>query len=379
MDCNYAPVESVKPTTNTYVPQYQPTTKTETVNPVFAADTVCLGNVPSPYETYSAASVAAPKTTEVFDISKYYTIPESEVIPKLAQVRNTINNTDLSAKEDIEKYNWIESKFADSFGENFLLARNLNLPSSMFYMISVEYTNILNKHFDDPQQVNRVRLYGDASTDEIKAAIRNKYPNTLSNSDVFAMSYEMQDVGVLENAAQAVTRADGSVRFIDSISLLRHYVRRMTQDLNDLNSLTMEERDRLWQNLLNNPVNPQRLFYMYNLWVATGLGEPSEDIKNFLIDYLGGIMGEDGLFILEGRGKGGYCPNYAEAILREMDEYEAFIASRLRMIDNVVLPGPPPGTGTQEDDDKVKPKEPGEGGGEPKEDDGGGEQSNPYD
>jgi len=391
MDFSTTPVENVPIVHNTYTPEINPVYNTDpvdSINPVFAPDTVSLGNVESPYETYSPppiAPVTTPEVTGDFDVGSYYPISEEEVIPKLRELRQIIGGTDLTAKTELETYNLIENQFIDAFGKDFLIARELNLPSSMFYIIGVEYANTLSKYIDDPAQVNRTRLYGDAGTEEIQNTIRAKYPETLTNRDLFKMVHEMRDAGVLEIATHTFVGADGTVRQIDMLSLLRSYTRHSTQDSDELlSSLSFEERDIRWINIFDSPVNKQFLMLLYNLFASNSRAAVSNSVSSFITNFLGGVQGDDGLFILNpNQGSGhvndneldfgheeyfgheehvghgehvdheehvGHEPEHGneqtdgsgeahdysaliDMILREKAEYDDLISSRLRMID----------------------------------------------
>jgi len=269
-------------------------------------------------------------------LNEYYPITECEVIQSLSNVRHIINNTDMSGKNDIEKYDFIESKFIDKFGSDFMMARNLSLPSSLFYLIGVEFTDTLARHIDNPEAVNRERLYGDKSTDDIQNAIRDKYPNDsdLTNRDLFLMVNEMRNSGVLDSESLRSVGAKNTKRMIDTLSHLRSYIRFSTRDENyNITPMSIEERDKKWLSMMSQRVNFEELLYMYNIWKASGKVDLSEDVASFLVKHIGGDLNEDGYFVLPG---GGTDPCYEQMLtllLNEMDEYDNLVRDRMALID----------------------------------------------
>jgi len=361
--------------------QNQPIQCVEAPNPVFQKDSVTIGEVESPYQTYSAPSVTKPESAEVFDIGRYYTIAEEEVIPKIREVRHIVNNADLSGKTDVEKYGWIEDQFADAFGSDFMMAKNLSLPSTMYYMIGIEFSDTLNRLIEDPAQVNRTRLYGDKSTEEIQNTIREKYPDTLANRDLFLMVNEMRNTGVLDADSLRSLGTEATNGIIDTLTLLRSYAKLSTQNSNDeIGSLTLEERDKRWMSMLDKPVNIDNLLRLYNSWSQDNRFSMGADTASFLTNFLGGVKGSDGLFevnnngnsqgevnsnngpvyinFIGGAGGGGgliqidYNPSRNAGVdtngshneedwskmlsmmLKGMDEYEDLIRSRMQLIDS---------------------------------------------
>jgi len=329
--------------------QCQPVQSAEEINPVFTNDIVSIGEVESPYQTYSATSVAKPESTGVFDIGSHYSISEEEVIPSIREVRSTINNTDLSEKTDVEKYDWIENKFVESFGSDFMMAHNLNLPSSMYYLIGVEYTDTLSKFISDPEQVNRQRLYGDATTTEIQNKIRDEYPETLTNGDLFLMVNDMRNAGVLDGNSLRSIGIEGTQRVLDTLGLIKSYSIYNTQAFNgEVRPLSIEDRDKRWMRILDDPVKVNNLLRLYNEWTKSGKVALDKETADFLVDFMGGKLGSDGLFILESF-HGGINGNihgigYGERkeidwdalldqLLKEMDAHEEFVRGRMALID----------------------------------------------
>jgi len=256
------------------------------------------------YPAPSAPPVTKPsEPAEAFYIDKYYSISESEVIQGIRDVRKIINAEDLSAKTDIEKYTWIEKQFIDAFGEDFMMARNLSMPSSMFYMIGIEFNDTINRLIEEPAQVNRERLFGDKSTEDIQKSIRDKFPEVLTNRDLFLMVNEMRNSGVLDADSLRQIGKEGANNIFDTLNLLRSYAKISTQNSDDeIGKLTLEERDRRWASILNNPVNLNTLMRLYNAWSQDGRFSMGSDIASFIANFLGGEKDENGLFIINNHG-----------------------------------------------------------------------------
>ena len=301
-------VQNVQTETPVYVPSYQPVQETQPVNPVFSPDVVSIGEVASPYETYAppaapSAPPAPPESSGVFNIGSFYPIPEDKVVPTIREVRHHINNTDMSAKTDVEKYEFVEGAFTDAFGKDFLMAKNLSLPSSMFYMIGIEFNDTINRLIEEPAQVNRERLFGDKSTEDIQKSIRDKFPEVLTNRDLFLMVNEMRNSGVLDADSLRQIGKEGANNIFDTLNLLRSYAKISTQNSDDeIGKLTLEERDRRWASILNNPVNLNTLMRLYNAWSQDGRFSMGSDIASFIANFLGGEKDENGLFIINNHG-----------------------------------------------------------------------------
>jgi len=239
-------------------------------------------------------------TAEPSYVSKYYPIPEDEVVSKIVEVRHIINNENMATKTDIEKYDFIENKFIDAFGKDFMIARDLNLPTSMFYMIGVEFNSTLGKHIENPEQTNRIRLHGNASTENIQEKIRESYPPELTNRDLFNMVGQMRSEGVLDTATVRSPNA-GSKPVMDTLAFLKNYARYLTMPKNNRHQvLSMQERDASWASMLDKPVNTYDLPRTYNVWVERGRVAVGADAAPFMVKFMGEELGADGKFILPG-------------------------------------------------------------------------------
>ncbi|MCL2661738.1 MAG: hypothetical protein FWE83_00205 [Oscillospiraceae bacterium] len=298
-------------------------------------------SAPAVQNTYPMNSIPPViKTQEASEteyISKYYTIPESQVVPKIIEVRQIINSTDMTGKTDAEKYNFIENRFVDAFGKDFMMARNLFLPSSMFYMIGVEFNDTLGRHIENPEQVNRQRLHGDAGSETIQNNIRNNFPADLTNRDLILMVNQMRSEGVLDvNTVRSVGN-DGARRIMDTFAVLRNYIRYSTKsnDEGGLGSLSAAERDRRWINMLDRPVNSGQLFNTFNVWKQYGRMDICPNTTNFFVDHMGAKLGPDGYFIVEGPPSSGdtvWWDKFFDMMFGEFAEYDAMIRDRMDMI-----------------------------------------------
>jgi hypothetical protein len=366
---NYC-VTYVSPVNTAYVPQYPPITSNEEDNSSFQgvlADSICKATPPSPdapppYQAYSESPAAAVYETVCVNVnntcpidsvppviktqepagpsyvSKYYPITEAEVIPKIIEVRHIINNENLAAKTEIERYNFIENRFVDAFGKDFMIARDLFLPSSMYYMIGVEFNDTLSRHIENPEQVNRQRLHGNASTEAIQDKIRDSFPADLTNGDLFRMVGQMRNEGVLDASSVRSVGEEGSRRLMDTLSVLKNYARYSVMPKDNLHKpLSLADRDSRWTNLLNKPVNLNYLLGTFNVWKIYDRVDIGEDTANFLVNHMGGILQENGLFVT-------YLPididwnSLMDMMFAEFEEYDALVRDRLNEIDAMFNP-----------------------------------------
>jgi len=343
----YSPADVVTYNTAAHVPAVETVPVTEpapppavyTTSPAAAAAAAEAAAPPAAAEVKAPAAPATPPAPPAAEASaaasvlgSHYPVTEAEVIPKIRELRYIINNTDMSGKTDVEKYDIIEQRFKDSFGNEFMMARNLNLPSSTYYIIGIEFTDTLRKHIDDPEQVNRVRLYGDADAGKIQESIREKYPSSMTNRDMFMMVNEMRNSGVLDNNSLRVL---GGREVMDTLSLLKSYIRYNPKDFNEgLRPLSLADRDKQWMNLMNRPFESIPLMRMYNEWMERDLATHGKDSAPFIVNHLGGEMCGAGYFIIPGSGcDGNDWVGFLTQILNEMDEYEEHIRALMQAID----------------------------------------------
>jgi len=289
---------------------------------------------PTPHMDSIPPVITLQETAGSSYVSQYYPIPESEAIPKLAEVRHIINSEDFSAKTNTEIYEFIENRFIEAFGNDFLIARNLNMASSMFYMVGVEFDNNLRNHIPNPEQTNRERLYGDASTDAIQDKIRSSYPAELSHRDIFMMVHEMRNAGVLDAPSAGTTGADGR-RIMDTLGILKHHVRYKAQPSGHNNPLSLAERERLWVDMLNKRVGDSNLRDTFNVWKERGRVNIGQDAAQFLVKFMNGVLGPDGLFVGGPRindDDDGWWETFLDNVFDDFSEYDDLISSRMDAI-----------------------------------------------
>jgi hypothetical protein len=71
------------------------------------------------------ASMPAVSSVKTFDIRSYYTMPPEDVKPLARELSEELHNTDFSGKTGVEVYEYIESKYKEVFGEDFMIAHSL--------------------------------------------------------------------------------------------------------------------------------------------------------------------------------------------------------------------------------------------------------------
>jgi len=294
-------------------------------------------SAPPPMDSVPPVIMSAPVESETSYISKYYPIEETEVVGKIVEVRQIINSQDLSGKTDIEKYDYIENRFIDTFGKDFMMARDLYLPSSMFYMIGVEFSDALGRHIQNPEQVNRQRLHGDATAAEIQDKIRSNYSADMTNRDLILMVNQMRNEGVLDIDSVRSLGEAGARKLMDTLATVKKYMRYSTKssEQGGTAAMSLAERDRNWVAILDKPVNLHQLLATYNVWKQYGKVDIGQDSAPFLVKHMGGVLGSDGMFIIDAPSDGdtAWWERYMNLLLSELDEYNDLIRSRMAMID----------------------------------------------
>ena len=270
-------------------------------NLAFKANGANIESVAAPYiaqafttPTSTAATNASSKEpVEPFNINDYYTIPESEVWSKVFQVKQMIRDTDLSNMTDVEAYDFVEKQFIEAFGENFLLAQILGMTSSksMYAVIGFSFGQMLH-HIFGPEgrdvsvgTVNRERLYGDASLDEIHDSIRASYPDTLTHLDILLMHYEMKSVGLFDSEdTWDLTPGRSGYGARNCLA-------------GAISSLAHGNPNKPWEIMLHMPVDLSKLFGWYNMWQWQGNLDASTSLKEFMTKTLSGQFDEKGWLI----------------------------------------------------------------------------------
>ena len=260
-------------------------------------DNLRANNLSAPFQAQAFSATSTAQAREPFDIRNYYTMPEEEVWENLLDVNRRIRNNDFSGMTDAEAYGWIESQYVETFGENFSMARDLNVLGTMYHGIGASFRSIVAEHFGTlgvsgaigvRHTINRERLYGDASLDEIHDIIRAKYPENLTYRDLALMHAEMRDVGIFDGEHNWSAPGKGEIGVSGLIlglswDLSMHY-------------------GRTWESMLNDPVDMSKVFGQYNMWMWTGRHAHSPEMTNFMVRTLGGELDDRGWL------KGGVLP-----------------------------------------------------------------------
>jgi len=276
--------------TNTLAKQYQPAISTQATNPFFRKDSLSLGNAGSPYQTYAPpvrasaytlASASAAAVLQSWRIEDHYPIDEADVQPMVREIYQELKNTDFSGMSSIEKYTYIENKYIEAFGEDFMMADALKLQGE-FWRIGSGFRTTLGYHFGGDyeafSQVNRIRLYGDMSTGEIQELIKAKYPKELTNRELCLMWSEMEMVGVVPPNI--------------SSTMLSNY----STDFAGFNEATNSTDKNRWLDALDKKANLSMLFGAYNIAEMSMSGHKMGiEARNFLVNVLGARLNEKGL------------------------------------------------------------------------------------
>jgi hypothetical protein len=318
----------------------------QSTNIVFGRSSTSVGMVATQFQSQNAVfSVGKPRAGfENWCISDHYKVPLEEVLPTLKQLRQELESKDFHGMTDFEIYEYIENRFIQTFGEDFRMAQHLGLDDPIsncpeflnfnnklvigafsgneetsaffasldrnnrveipehiqkqmtlqhsynFRHIANTFDYILQGHFGDyvggpnfTRDVNRARLFGDMSRDEIMDTIRAKYPENLTYRDLALMTGEMYDVGVLGSrwggfGDYAEYNPDGSLK------------RMLSQN---------EHNENIIKNL-NLPIRISDLVKGYNYVVqhlrrGESMPQGMLESRDFLIKYLGAVMGPNGL------------------------------------------------------------------------------------
>jgi len=243
-----------------------------------------------------ATTAASKAPIEPFNIDDYYSIPESVVWGTIFIVKSIIRDTDMSGMTDIEAYDFIEQQYIDAFGENFRMARILQMPTSMtmYAAIGFSFTESLAEHFGVTGErgsflaiydINRERLFGDAADDEIYNYIRAKYPETLTHHDFILMHDEMRMVGLFNDDARWSPPPG------------RNGYGLFTCLPGRILGMANNHPDIPWEINLHKPINIPYVFGGYNMWQWQGDYDASPMLTEFIKNIFGGVLDERGWFI----------------------------------------------------------------------------------
>jgi len=182
----------------------------------------------------------------------------------------------LSEMSDIEAYKFIEAQFLAVFGDDFMTGWNLNLGADNWLGVEGEWLRVgrnfqsaIVAHFGHPNTanaVNRKRLFGDKSDAEIKQTIMDRYPRNISNRELAMMHGEMLAVGLLDSPLGWIPTNKAGVC---ATWLIDIYSR---------------EFGSAWADMLDEPVDWNKLFSRYNEWSQTGIHVFSPKLTDLLKD-----------------------------------------------------------------------------------------------
>jgi len=310
MNINQVTANDAALTVNKAAKQYKPVYGTLSTNSVFRSDSLSLGNVDSPYQTYSTNNIAsaysatpATRANQPFNISNYYTMPPKEASQMLRLLQEEIFNTDFSDMSGLETYEYIESKYIEAFGKDFLVGSHLLGPVYVsgsnlseadkentnyayvrigqdFY--AAVYYHTLKDRISEGSffDINRKRLYGDMSNGEIMDAVKAKYPQPLNNRSLALIEGDLYSIGITSIGVGAYAAAlilrpgeDGTYDTVPPWTVL-------------------EER---WTKLLDDPADLQLLCAVNNELLSDAPDNPWFLQIRDLIAKLGATIGSDGL------------------------------------------------------------------------------------
>jgi hypothetical protein len=238
-----------------------------------------------------------PDSTGLHNMRAYFDIPVArENVPFEAQRLHDLitGSADLSGKTDKEAFAWIERQFVEVFGEDWLMERHLpggrqqGVPAAD---ISWHFTRAVNHRLETDSSfvrnaINRERLFGDKSNDEIQDTIRAKFPETMTYRDLALMIGKMADVGLFDTSSQNpswLPAGKGEV-----------CVRGMFHWPSEHMSV-----GRTWEEMADEPANLARFFGEINERLSTGRHVLNPQASSFL-RIIGARFDENGM-IMGGR------------------------------------------------------------------------------
>ena len=192
-----------------------------TAGSVNARDNI-LDTIAQARATTAPALSAKPSVlaAEPFDIRAYYSMPPEEVAPRARELSEELHGTDFTGMTGVEVYEYIENRYKEVFGDDFMMAHSLlgflyntgeyytgmnpnRSSNEQFMIIGSDFygaVNSLTLHLRSkdtpPTEINRARLYGNKSSGEIMDAIIAKYPQPPTNRSLALMNEELYSVGL---------------------------------------------------------------------------------------------------------------------------------------------------------------------------------------
>jgi hypothetical protein len=241
-------------------------------------------------------AIPAGALREQFNIQNHYAIPPEEVKSLLIKLEEEISNADFSDLSKKEIYEWIENKFIEAFGEDFMMGFNLFLiiPSSGMFnnpnrvMSNYEYIDIGHAFnelvsnsigFGEMQKVNRERLYGNKSDMEVIDAIIAKHPDRLTNRCLALITAEMKSVGINDNIGFGM------------------YVEKLLEKSGSSTMSGWSDYEETWNSLLNKPANVQQMAFSHNKAMEDEPKNPHVLRVRDILIKLGAELGPNGYFL----------------------------------------------------------------------------------
>ena len=304
--------------------QLPPIVSQQSVHPAFQKDMQGSGKISSPFQANALTSAinqsdlrgsilssitqsrvtaaqvfnAAPAgaVREKFNIQNHYHIPPEDVKPILDRLQEEIRNTNLSVMSKQQAYEWIENKFIEAFGNDFMIGFNLlqvipgfdmsNNPNRA--MSNYEYVDIGHIFndlvsnsigFGEMQKINRERLYGNKSDMEVVDAIIAKHPMRLTNRCLAMITVEMHSVGITDDI--------GFSKYVDLLF----------EKSGDSAMSQWTDFEDVWNSLLNKPANVQEMAFLHNGALRDNPKDPFVLRVRDILVKLGAELGPNGFFL----------------------------------------------------------------------------------
>jgi hypothetical protein len=255
-------------------------------NPVFATDTVSLGNVELEYSTYSANPVSDAAKTEL--AVSYKNMSDEEIRAKLNEIKKAEAAADYTGMSDVEIYSAVEKRYSDAFGDDYWIDNAACLSAFKIGATIVSSRNQeLNRQFGGNYNriyaINRQRLFGDVLAADVISEIRSKYPLSLTNRDLFVMGKELESVGVADgmNGMLLMYQADALQN--------AGYREGNVVDAND-------NFTHFWESMLDKPANVSWMLTNYNANKASYNWTGGPDTDQLFTQIFNAHMGSDGFF-----------------------------------------------------------------------------------